>query len=211
MVRCLLLAVILGSLIENLHAEESAKETRGDETPSALVGRVQTALMDAMKGGEKLGYQGRFDKLAPIVRETHGFESFARVALAKYWGNLTDEQKKAFMESFARLAIASYAAIFDDYSGETFKIASEKPMGGGKVLVHSIYTTDESKPIQFDYEVMKVEGKWQVVNLIADGISILAIKKAEFESVIASEGFDGLLKRVEQQISERKKGASQKP
>ena len=38
---------------------------------SHVIDRLDNALIDAMKGGAKLGYQGRYKLLKPVVEDTY--------------------------------------------------------------------------------------------------------------------------------------------
>ena len=40
---------------------------------------------------------------------------------------------------------------------------------------------------------------WRIINIVADGVSDLALKRAEYQRVFASGGIDGLVAELEQQ------------
>jgi phospholipid transport system substrate-binding protein len=50
--------------------------------------------------------------------------------------------------------------------------------------------------------VSELNGQWQIINIIVDGISDLALKKAQYTSVIDREGFDSLLNKLTQKIAD---------
>ncbi len=208
MARYLLIVLTLSSLAGIVFAEEKSKEAPAKETPSAVVERLQSALLDTMKEGEKLGYQGRFDKLAPVIKSTHSFPVVARVALGKNWGTLSDQQKASFLEAFTTLAVASYASNFDKFGGEKFKTVSEKPTERGQVLVRTVLTAGDGQEHKLDYVMEKKEEAWQIINVVADGVSDLALKRAEYESILAKEGFDGLMQKLTQKINDLKTAPS---
>ena len=47
----------------------------------------------------------------------------------------------------------------------------------------------------------RVEGKWLVLNIIADGVSDLALKRSEYKSVLERDGFRGLIAKLKDQIT----------
>ncbi|MBI3737192.1 ABC transporter substrate-binding protein [Candidatus Sumerlaeota bacterium] len=199
MIRKYLTPILVFLFAATLCAEDAPKES-----PSAVVARVQAALIEAMKSGDKAGFQERFDKLAPVMKSTHAFGSIARVALGKNWKQLTAAQQTAFTDSFTTLGIATYAANFKEHHGEEFKIQGEKPMERGQVYVRSTLTKGDGGEVKFDYVMDAKEGKWMIINIIADGVSDLALKRAEYESVISKEGFDALHKSLLQKIEDLK-------
>lgn len=60
----------------------------------------------------------------------------------------------------------------------------------------------ERQTIAFEYIVNRNGSQWRIVNIVVDGISDLALKKAQYTSVIEREGFDGLLAKLSQKISD---------
>jgi len=45
-----------------------------DSSATAVVNRLDTALLDAMKQGDAAGYPGRFDRLAAVMRQAFDFD-----------------------------------------------------------------------------------------------------------------------------------------
>jgi len=174
------------------------------ETATAVVNRVQAALIDVMKNAEKLGINGRIEKLDPMVRSTHKLATVARVALGKNWAQLTEAQRNAFVDKFSTLVIVTYASNFNGFSGESFTVTSEQPRERGQVLVRTNLTKSDGGKVELDYVLERVADSWQIINIIADGVSDLALKRQEYESVISKEGFDGLMKKLSQKIEDIK-------
>lgn len=166
------------------------------------VDRLNDALIEAMKGGKQLGYAGRYKKLDPVVRETFEFEAVSMIALGAHWKKLDQPQKLAFMDKLAELSVATYAAQFKAYGGEAFQLVSGQEIKNGKQLLTYNLVAPKEKPIKFEYYVGQFNGQWQIVNIVVDGISDLALKKAQYTSVIDREGLDALLKKLTQKIAD---------
>ena len=135
-------------------------------------------------------------------------QQVARVAVGRNWKQLTPAQQTAFTDAFTTVGIATYAANFREHGGEQFKILNEKPMDRGQVLVRSTLTRGDGGEVKFDYVMEQKEGRWMIINIIADGVSDLALKRAEYESVISKEGFDALYKSLLQKIEDFKGAAA---
>jgi phospholipid transport system substrate-binding protein len=45
----------------------------------------------------------------------------------------------------------------------------------------------------------KDEG-WQIINIIADGVSDLALKRSEYTSILSRDGFDVLIAKITEKI-----------
>ena len=69
-------------------------------------------------------------------------------------------------------------------------------------MLLAVKDKSELKPIRFEYVVGQLNGSWRIINIVVDGISDLAIKKAQYTSVMDREGFDALLAKLAQKISD---------
>ncbi len=192
----LLLAVLLAGWLPAVALADAVAEAK------IPVDRLNDALIEAMKGGKQLGYAGRYKKLDPVVRETFEFEAVSMIALGAHWKKLDQPQKLAFMDKLAELSVATYAAQFKAYGGEAFQLVSGQEIKNGKQLLTYNLVAPKEKPIKFEYYVGQFNGQWQIVNIVVDGISDLALKKAQYTSVIDREGLDALLKKLTQKIAD---------
>lgn len=165
-----------------------------------VVTQLQSELISVMKNSKKLGYQGRYDSLAPIVRATHNLPSIARIVVGRYWRRLTEAQKKAWVEDFSQLSIATYAYRFDGYSGEVFESVSEQETARGDKFIRTLLRKADGEEIRFDYLLRRGDDGWSIINIIADGVSDLALKRSEYSGIIQREGFDALVMKLKDKI-----------
>ncbi|MGH8549035.1 MAG: ABC transporter substrate-binding protein, partial [Methylococcales bacterium] len=100
------------------------------------------------------------------------------------------------------LSIATYAAQLNGYGGEQFRFDSDQNLKNDRLLLRYFLEAPGEQPIEFDYIVVLIGSKWKIINIIVDGISDLALKKAQYTSIIDREGFDSLLKKISQKITD---------
>ncbi len=174
----------------------------GDRGATEVVERLHAALLSAMKDGDKIGYQGRFDQLAPVIKSSFDMPFISRTVLGKHWESLKDEQRSRFVEAFTQQSIATYAANFDSYSGERFKMIPEKKVDGGRILVQSQLVKSDGGQVQLDYLLHRTGSQWRIVNIIAEGVSDLALKRADYSAFLKSNGFEALLKKLNEKINQ---------
>ncbi len=103
----------------------------GANEPSEVVKTLQSSLVEVMKDGETLGYQGRYEKLEQVVVDCHDIPYVTRLTVGKYWKTFDQQQRSKLVKTFRELSIATYANRFDGYSGEQFIIVSEKELRRG--------------------------------------------------------------------------------
>jgi phospholipid transport system substrate-binding protein len=155
-----------------------------------------------MKDGDQIGYQGRTDQLAPVIRSNFDMPFISRTVLGKYWETFNNEQRSRFIEAFTRLSIATYAANFDSYSGEHFKLISEKEVSGDRILIQSQIIKSDGGQVQLDYLLHRTDAQWRIINIIAEGVSDLALKRADYSAFLKSKGFEALLEKLNEKINQ---------
>lgn len=168
------------------------------------VDHLNQELIGLMRGGKQLGYEGRIKKIDPTVRQSFMFEAVAQIALGTHWKKLDEAQKLQFMDKYRELSSATYASQFKEYEGETFEFESGQELKPGRVVIRYNLVASKEKHA-FEYHMSLFNGEWRVVNIVVDGISDLALRKAQYTSVIDREGFDALISKLTQKIADTAK------
>jgi len=168
----------------------------------ATVDRLHAALLDIMQNAQSLGFSGRRDRIAPVVRETLDLPFITRFALGRSWADMSVAEREAMVGLFSRWTVANYAARFNGYAGERFEFVSAKPSRKGRELVRTVLeVSDESADdVTLDYLLRESDGKWRVINVIANGVSDLSLKRADYGAVIKTQGLDALVAKLNDQI-----------
>jgi phospholipid transport system substrate-binding protein len=171
-----------------------------EETARQVVDGFQAELIAVMKQGKELGFKGRYDKLSTAIAKSHDLTKIARVVVGKEWAKLSDEQQQKLVDVFSQLSIASYAYNFKDFSGESFKFGSEEETTRGGAVIHAYLLIPGEKDVKFDYMLKKKGESWRIINIIANGVSDLALKRSEYTSILERDGFDVLMTRINEKI-----------
>jgi phospholipid transport system substrate-binding protein len=190
---------ILTLSLSSLYAT-SAFSQEESATARQIIDKFQTELIHVMKDGKKLGYAGRYEKLEPAVVNSHDLPKIARIVVGKEGEKLTEEQQKKLADVFTRISVASYAHNFKDFSGEEFIIDSEEETKNGGVVIHSHLTIPDDKPVKFDYMLKEKGASWRIINIIANGVSDLALKRSEYTAILQRDGFDALISQINEKI-----------
>jgi phospholipid transport system substrate-binding protein len=171
------------------------------EAAGVVVG-FQARLLEVMRRAKELGYAGRLEVLAPAVTESHDLPTLARIVVGKRWTTFSPGQRQRLVAVFATLSVATYAYRFDGYSGERFELVSQQRTERGDALVRTRLINEDGEAVRLDYLLRTDEGRWRIVNVIADGVSDLALKRAEYRSILRREGFEGLISKLQDKIEQ---------
>ena len=175
--------------------------------PAVTVDRLHSALLEVMKNADTLGFEGRKERLAPVITESFDLAFISRVILGRQWDELSRDEHAQMIDTFTRLTITTYAARFDGFSGESFRTVEEKAMNRGRALVRTELVRPADEAIHLDYVLHQSEGRWRIVNVVAEGVSDLSLKRADYGSVINHDGFKTLMQKLEGQIDDLENGA----
>jgi phospholipid transport system substrate-binding protein len=183
--------------------------SRADETTGAtiVVEKLHETLLDVMKNAGEQDFQDRYNVLAPVVTESFDTPLIAKVATSRYWKKLSDEKKSDFIRQFNKLSISTYASRFDSFSGESFNTLSTDSLKKGRLLIKTEISSPGDDPVRLDYLMHNKDGKWYIISVIADGVNDLALKRAEYASVIKKNGFDALISKINDKIRNLEKPA----
>jgi phospholipid transport system substrate-binding protein len=193
-----LLAVLLVLCVAGASGGRAA-----EPTPSEIVERLNAALIEVMREAEALGFQGRYQRLAPVLSQTFDFPFMARISAGGRWRALDEDTRGRFVEAFGKLSIATYAARFDGYGGERFEILSEVPGRRKTVVVRNHLVKSDGEAVAIDYLLKATEGRWRVVDVFLDGkYSELALKRSEYGAVIKNHGIAALIQSLDQKAAE---------
>jgi phospholipid transport system substrate-binding protein len=149
------------------------------DTPSATVASLQRGLIAVATEHPSASIDERFSLLKPIVESTHDLAFVAEFVLRRQWSMLDAEDRARFVAAFERLSVMTYAARFTGVGPDTFApIEANDPGPSGRAEVSTAVI---------------------IVNIVADGVSDLALKRAEYQRVLANGTLDTLITELETQ------------
>ena len=121
----------------------------------------------------------------------------AAVSLGRTWRDLTDTQQTEFVSLLSELVVATYADRFDGYSGQQFVTDEVRAVRTGDVVRTRLLREAEAD-VTLDYFLRA----GRVFNVVADGVSDLSLRRADYSSIIKTEGFAALLTHIQRKIDE---------
>jgi phospholipid transport system substrate-binding protein len=185
-----------------MSANLSAQSIDGESQAIGVVEKLHKTLIETMKNAGKLGFKGRYAIIAPVVESSFDTPLIVQVVLSRYWKELTPAQQGQFVELFNRLSASTYASRFDSYDEESFKTQGVEELKKGRLLVKTELLRKNETPVKLEYLVQQNAGKWYIISVIADGVNDLALKRAEYATIINDKGFDSLVGEIEKKIHE---------
>jgi len=187
--------------------EAASEAPDGAAQARTVVEHLHDALLEAMHGGDEMGYAGRRELLQPVLRDTYDLHYMARKSLGRHWRKLSEAEQQHFLEIFRRLSVANYAGRFSNGSGHRFETRGVEDGIYDTLLVRTRLEQPDDEPVQLDYRLHQTDAGWRIIDVYLNGtISELALRRSEYSAIMKREGFDELVNALEEKIGELQEG-----
>lgn len=198
---CVALLLCLG-----LRAVPAAELKIALDTPTAAVATLQQGLIGVSQQLPNASVDERYKALEPLIVATHDLPYIAEFALRRQWPQLSEADRARFVAAFQRLSVMTYAARFVNVGPNTFRpIASGASGDAGRAQVTTAVARKDQPDVSFEYLLQQESGGWRIINIVADGVSDLALKRSEYQRVLANGSLDSLITELESQTERLRK------
>ncbi len=135
-------------------------------------------------------------ELEKIARRRFDFRSMSRLVLARNWKRFSKPQQAEFVEVFTRYLANDYGSRLERYDQEQVDVLGERQEPRGDVTVKTAIVGGENDGALVDYRMRDRDGNWKIIDVVIEGISLVANFRDQFRDVIARSGPEGLLEKL---------------
>lgn len=126
-----------------------------------------------------------------LLFESFDLDTIGRFVLGRYWHSSTPEQRDEYLRLFRENIANVYARRFQNYNGQKFETKGFRPEGDKDTIVSStVIPTDNSPEVEVDWRVRYKNGRYQVVDVVVEGVSMSVTQRSDYASVIQRGGGD---------------------
>ena len=90
-----------------------------------------------------------------------------------------------------------YTSQLGVYEGEIIVIEKSASLSKKDTVIYTLILQDGEPPLRVDWRVRESDYGLKVIDGAAEGVSMLTTKRSEFGSVVAREGVDALIVKLE--------------
>lgn len=147
--------------------------------------------------------QQRADKFRAILGDSFDLMTIGRFVIGRTWNTATPEQQSEYMRLFKELVVKSYGDRLTLYTGEGFRVISSRPESEKDFIVNSQIThPDGSAPTSIDWRIRQRDGKFGVIDVVVEGVSLSVTQRQEYSAIIQRDGgqISGLLDMMRKQL-----------
>jgi phospholipid transport system substrate-binding protein len=123
------------------------------------------------------------------------------LVLGRYYKEATPAQREAYFKAFEEYLKQAYGQALAMYSGQSYQIAPEQPLGSANIVAIRVTIIDPNgrPPVRLDFQWRKNSqtGNWQAFDMIAEGVSMITTKQNEWSDILRTKGIDGLTAQLQ--------------
>jgi len=170
-----------------------------EASPTEAIRNSVENILDVLRDKE-LDQDTRRKKIREAINIRFDFRAMSQRTLATNWKKASDDERQQFIELFSQLIENTYIGRVEAYTDEKVDYPGEK-VKGKKAVVETLILTDTAD-IPVNYKVYLKDGKWLVYDVVIEGISLISNYRSSYQEIVKSEGFDGLLTKMQDKIKE---------
>ena len=158
------------------------------------IDRVLKTLDDAelKKEGKAVDRRRAIRKIADDIFD---FAETAKRSLGRHWQARSPAERDEFVQLFANLLERSYITKIELYSGERITFIGDTT-DGDQAVVRTRIVTKQGTEVPVDYRMLKKGDRWQVYDVIIEGVSLIANYRTQFNKIIQTSSYHELVKKM---------------
>ena len=161
---------------------------QGTAPATAFVTSLASELTQLVNSGNDAGkVSADFER---ILSRYADMPAIAASVLGPPWRSASNAQKRTFVAAFQHYISRKYGAQFREFKGAKIAVAGARDAGRSGVLVSTTVVRPGKETVNVDWQVSDRSGATRVVNLIIEGVSLLANERAEVGAMLDANGGD---------------------
>jgi phospholipid transport system substrate-binding protein len=160
--------------------------------PRALVQETVDRVLEILDDPD-LDDDQRRTRIEALAFSVFDFKTVSRLVMARNWKKLDKAQRADFGEEFKQYLARNYGQRLERYEKAEVEVLGARPEPRGDATVLTRVVGAQYDGISMNYRLRFRAQKWQVIDIVIEGVSMLANFRAQFAEVVSREGVDGLL------------------
>lgn len=187
-------AVAFTLAVAPAQAAESTEAEKQAEARAAVQSLVDRVLAELAREG--VDDEAKIQSLEAIVFGEFDFSTISRLVLARNFKKFDKQQQQEFEDQFKVYLSRSYGNRLLRYANENVEFRNARVEKRGDVTVMTMIVGGAADGIDMSYRVRNRGGKWKVIDVVIEGISLISNFRTQFKDIVNRDGPEGLLARL---------------
>lgn len=177
----------------------------GDDLNSSAARFVETLGQDLIGAMASAGMtkQQRDSRLRELLHRGLDLASIGRHVLGRHWEAASGAQLQEYSDLFAEYLLLTYSKKLRKYEIQDFRVTAVDRGEGRDLHVITRVELLFGVPVEWNWRLRRDGENYRVVDMSAAGVSLAALYRTEFGSVVASRGLGALLEALRKRTGRR--------
>ena len=122
-----------------------------------------------------------------LMLDSSDMTTIARFAIGRRWKDMSQAQQADYRSAFTDYLSRIYTSRFSDYEGETIEYGSTRA-GKKDLYVITNLVRQRAEPIEVSWRIREFSGAPKILDIEAEGVSLLVSLKNEVSGLLAQNG-----------------------
>ena len=178
-------------------AQAQGSDGAGTRTVRKANDQVQGLLREKAEPGsaaeKKLASQ-----VTRSVRDFLDIDTLGQRAMRDHWEKLSAGKRREFLQLLRELVEANYIKALRANINYDVNYMGESADGDGLLVKTEVQARRRGRPrsIEIDYQLTRDGQAWRAFDVVTDGVGLVENYRAQFNKIIARDGFSGLMDRM---------------
>jgi len=181
------------------------------EPSSAALGIMVEALasLQEYRGTGRTSIEDVEDVIVAELLPSLDITESTRIALKKYWSNLTPRQQLILKTYIATSLVSNYSSVlhsYEDLNSIKLSVDPKVKRKNNKAIV-KMYIAEEGKkkPITVVLKMILTGNDWHIYDVVLSGVSLVKNYKATFNSHVKRKGIESLIAKATRKLRRHSK------
>lgn len=193
------LVILFGTILGGIGIGQ-AGELTSEEESAELVKNLSDATIEILSSNANK--QDKEAQIRVVLVENLDIERIGLLIAGKAIRKATPEQKAQYKPIIQEYIEIKYSKLLGGYNGQSITILSTGRAGKSDALVNTHIVQDSNEPVSVSWRVSNKRKKLMVLDVVVEGISMLRTERQQFEAVLQSKKFDGLIESLEKKVAD---------
>lgn len=191
--------VIIVAVLTGWGATTHAQAAEGEGTRT--VRQANTAVQALLRERAEPGSAEEKKLASQVTRSVRDFldiDTLGQRAMRDHWAKLNAGQRKQFLQLLRELVEANYIKALRANVNYEVKYLGETPETEQLLVKTEVVAKRHGRPrsIAIDYLLTRDGQSWRAFDVVTDGVGLVENYRAQFNKIIARDGFSGLIDRM---------------
>lgn len=151
---------------------------------------------------ESLSHEARIETVRRLAERSFDTAKIGKFVLGVHWRRATPEQQAAFLEVFGEVNLQRFLPLFTKYIDHSFTVQKVRQDERKPELffVTSVITQGANPPVTVEWRLVREGDGYRILDVVAEGVSMVLTLRNEYASVIKTDGMDGLIAQLRSKV-----------